>query len=98
MAARCRSLVTLGTPIQSYTLPERLRIWILLPLVLLFGPVGAIVTGIQEVLLSPTTRAQDPEAARLVVDCLRSMNRTAPVNAVVSTRPGAGRRPPVTPR
>jgi pimeloyl-ACP methyl ester carboxylesterase len=30
---RCRNLITLGTPIQSYTLSERLRIWILLPVV-----------------------------------------------------------------
>jgi len=67
VAARCRSLVTLGTPIQSYTLPERLRIWILLPLVLLFGPVGAIVTGIQEGLLSPhdpRTRPRGGQARR----------------------------------
>jgi pimeloyl-ACP methyl ester carboxylesterase len=92
---RCTSLVTLGTPIQSYTLSERLRIWILLPIVRLFGPVGSIVTGIREVLLSPTTRAQDPEAARLVVDCLRSMNRVALVNAVVSI---SLRRPDLTPQ
>jgi hypothetical protein len=56
-------------PIQSYTLPERLRIWSLLPVVRLFGPVNAIVTGIRDVLLSPTTCAQDPEAARLAIAC-----------------------------
>lgn len=92
---RCRTLVTLGTPIQSYTLSERLRIWILLPVVRLFGPVGSIVTGIREVLLSPTTRAQDPEAVRLVVDCLSSMNRAALVNAVISI---SLRRPDRTPQ
>jgi pimeloyl-ACP methyl ester carboxylesterase len=31
------TLVTLGTPIQSYTLSERLQIWILLPVVRLLG-------------------------------------------------------------
>jgi pimeloyl-ACP methyl ester carboxylesterase len=92
---RCRTLVTLGTPIQSYTLPERLRIWILLPVVRLFGPVGSIVTGIEEVLLSPSTRAQDPEASTLVVGCLRTMNRAALVNAVISI---SLRRPDLTPR
>ena len=92
---RCRTLVTLGTPIQSYTLSERLRIWILLPVVRLFGPVGSIITGIQEVLLSPTTRAQDPEASKLVVDCLSSMNRAALVNAVISI---SLRRPDLTPQ
>jgi pimeloyl-ACP methyl ester carboxylesterase len=92
---RCRTLVTLGTPIQSYTLSERLRIWVLLPIVRLFGPVGSIVTGIRDVLLSPTTRAQDPEATKLVVDCLRSMNRAALVNAVISI---SLRRPDLTPQ
>jgi pimeloyl-ACP methyl ester carboxylesterase len=92
---RCTTLVTLGTPIQSYTLPERLRIWSLLPVVRLFGPVNAIVTGIRDVLLSPTTCAQDPEASRLVADCLRSMNRAALVNAVISI---SLRRPDLTPQ
>ena len=92
---RCRTLITLGTPVQSYAVSERLRIWALLPVVRLLGPVGFIVTGIQEVLLSPTTRAQDPEAARLVADCLRGMNRAGLVNAVVSI---SLRRPDLTPR
>jgi len=47
------------------------------------------------VLLSATTCAQDPEAARLVADCLRSMNRAALVNAVVSI---SLRRPDLTPQ
>ena len=46
-------------------------------------------------LLSPTTRAQDPEAARLVADCLRTMNRAALVNAVVSI---SLRHPDLTPQ
>jgi pimeloyl-ACP methyl ester carboxylesterase len=92
---RCKTLITLGTPVQSYAVSERLRIWALLPVVRLLGPVGFIVTGIQEVLLSPTTRAQDPEAARLVADCLRGMNRAGLVNAVVSI---SLRRPDLTPR
>ena len=99
---RCRTLVTLGTPIQSYTLSERLRIWILLPVVRLFGPVGSIATGIREVLLSPTTRAQDPEAARLVVD---PAARPDPLpNAIrhrqrphrLDSGAGAGGRPPTS--
>jgi pimeloyl-ACP methyl ester carboxylesterase len=92
---RCRTLVTLGTPIQSYTMSERLPIWILLLIVRLFGPVGFIATGVREVLLSPSTRAQDPEAGSLVVDCLRTMDRAALANAVVSI---SLRRPDLTPR
>ena len=60
---RCRTLVTLGTPIQCYTLSERLRIWVLLPVARLFGPLGFIGMGIRNVLLSPMTRAQDPRRA-----------------------------------
>jgi hypothetical protein len=41
------TLVTLGAPIKSYTLFERLSYWIQLPLVRLFGPVGFIGTGIR---------------------------------------------------
>ena len=92
---RCRTLVTLGTPIQSYTFSERLPIWILLPVVRLFGPVGFIGTGIRDSLLSPTTRAQDPGADALVLDCWRSMDRAALVNAVVSI---SLRRPDLTSR
>ena len=92
---RCRTLVTLGTPIQSYTMSERLPIWIVLPVVRVFGPVGFIGTGIRDALLSPTTRAQDPEAGALVLDCLRGMNRAALVNAVVSI---SLRRPDLTSR
>ena len=92
---RCRTLVTLGTPIHSYTKFDRLPIWIVLPVVRLFGPVGFIGTGIRDALLSPTTRAQDPEAGALVVDCLRTMNRAALVNAVVSI---SLRRPDLTSR
>jgi pimeloyl-ACP methyl ester carboxylesterase len=47
------------------------------------------------VLLSPTTRAQDPETGRLVAECLRTMNRAGLVNAVVSI---SLRRPDLTPR
>jgi pimeloyl-ACP methyl ester carboxylesterase len=91
---RCRTLVTLGTPIPSYRLSERLSIWILLPVVRLFGPVDFICTAVRDVLLSPRTRTEDPEAGVLVVDCLRAMNRAALVNAVISI---SLRRPDLTP-
>jgi pimeloyl-ACP methyl ester carboxylesterase len=93
---RCRTRVTLGAPIQSYTLSERLPIWILLPVVRLFGPVGFIGAGIiRDSLLSPTTQAQDPEAGALVLDCWRSMKRAGLINAVVSI---SLRRPDLTSR
>jgi pimeloyl-ACP methyl ester carboxylesterase len=92
---RCRTLITLGTPIQPYTLSERLSIWILLPVVGLFGPVGFIATGVRDTLLSRRTQAHDPEAAALVLDCLRGMNKAALINAVVSI---SLRRPDLTSR
>lgn len=92
---RCRTLVTLGTPIQSYTMSERLPIWIVLPVIRVFGPMGFIGTGIRDALLSPTTRAQDPKADALVADCLHGMNRAALVNALVSI---SLRRPDLTSR
>jgi pimeloyl-ACP methyl ester carboxylesterase len=57
--------------------------------------VGFIGTGIRDVLLSAATRAQDPEADALVLDCLRGMNRAALVNAFISI---SLRRPDLTSR
>jgi pimeloyl-ACP methyl ester carboxylesterase len=57
--------------------------------------VGFIGTRIRDALLSPTTRAQDPEAGALVLDCLRGMNRAGLVDAVVSISLG---RPDLTSR
>ena len=54
---------------------------------------GFIGTGVRDVLLSPTTRAHDPEASALVLDCLRGMNRAALTNAIVSI---SLRRPDLT--
>jgi hypothetical protein len=90
-----RTLVTLGAPIQSYRLSDRLRAWALLTVVRVLGPVGFIGTGVRDVLLSLTTRAQDPEAGALVLNCWCGMNRAGLANAVVSISP---RRPDLTPR
>jgi pimeloyl-ACP methyl ester carboxylesterase len=64
---RCRTLVTLGTPIQSYRLSERLSNWILLPVVRLFGPVDFICTAVRDVLTinaAPTKWSQTPRLNR----------------------------------
>jgi hypothetical protein len=57
------------------------------------GPVAVLWHS--NVLLSPTTQAQDPEADVLVLDCWRSMNRAGLINAVVSI---SLRRPDLTSR
>ena len=92
---RCRTLVTLGTPIQSYGRSERVQTQILLVAYRLLGPVGFIRNGLRDALLAPKTRAQDSEAVALVLDCLQTMDRAALANAIVSI---SLRRPDLTPR
>jgi pimeloyl-ACP methyl ester carboxylesterase len=92
---RCRTLVTLGTPIQAYTRSEQVLFRVLLAVYRVAGMTGYISSGIVEALLSPTTRADDPEAVALVLDSLRTMRRPALANAMHSISLG---RPDLTPR
>jgi pimeloyl-ACP methyl ester carboxylesterase len=57
--ARCRTLVTLGTPVQAYRAWERVQTLLLLLLYRLLGPVRFIQNGVADTLLSPRTRAED---------------------------------------
>ena len=59
------------------------------------GMVDFLSSGIRDALLSPRTRSNDPEAVALVLDCLRTMERRALANAMVSI---SLRRPDLTPR
>jgi pimeloyl-ACP methyl ester carboxylesterase len=92
---RCRTLVTLGTPVQAYTRSEQLLFRVLLAVYRVAGMIGFLSSGIVEALLSPRTRANDPEAVALVLDCLRTMERRALANAMRSISLG---RPDLTPR
>jgi pimeloyl-ACP methyl ester carboxylesterase len=92
---RCRTLVTLGTPVQAYTRSEQLTFRVLLAVYRVAGMIGYLSSGIVEALLSPRTRANDPEAVALVLDCLRAMERPALANAMRSISLG---RPDLTPR
>lgn len=91
---RCRTLVTLGTPVQAYTRSEQLTFRVLLAVYRVAGMIGYLSGGIVEALLSPKTRANDPEAVALVLDCLRTMERRALANAMHSI---SLRRPDLTP-
>ncbi len=82
--ARCRSLVTFGTPVAALTPRERLRTRALLALYRLLGPTRTVVDGVTEALLSARTRAEDPAAVRLVQTGLRGADRRMLRNAVVS--------------
>jgi pimeloyl-ACP methyl ester carboxylesterase len=57
---RSRTLVTLGTPVQSLGPVEWTRTIGLLIAYRLLGPAGFIRKGVVDTQLSPKTRAQDP--------------------------------------
>ena len=92
---RCRTLVTLGAPVQSLTLAERFRTISLLVAYRLLGPAGFIRRGTVDVMLSVRTRTQDPTAVALVDDSLVHANPTGLRNAIVSI---SLKRPDLTPR
>jgi len=92
---RCRTLVTLGTPIQAYRRSEQIMFRLLLAVYRLVGMVGFLSSGILDTLLSPRTRANDPEAVALVLECLRTMKRRGLANAMESISLG---RPDLTER
>ena len=92
---RCRTLVTLGTPVQSYGPSEQVQLRVLLAVYRAIGMAGFIEHGIVDVLLSPRTRSADPAVADLVGRCLRAMDRRALGNAMLSISLG---RPDLAPR
>ena len=83
-SARCRSLVTLGTPVAALSRSERRRTSLLLVVYGVLGPIELILSGVTDVLLSAHTRAHDPGAVELVRDSVRHADRRMLRNAVVS--------------
>jgi pimeloyl-ACP methyl ester carboxylesterase len=82
--SRIRSLVTIGAPVQALATAERLRTRFLLLVHRLLGPAGFIVDAVVETLLSPKTRASDPEAVALVRRSFVEADPGMLRNAVVS--------------
>lgn len=82
--ARCRTLVTIGSPVQALSASERARTHLLLVAHRLLGPASFIQEGVADVLLSARTRAQDPDAVGLVRSCVAGSDRARLRNAVVS--------------
>jgi pimeloyl-ACP methyl ester carboxylesterase len=91
---RCKSLVTIGTPVQALGASERRRIGALVTLYRFVGPVGPLVKAVEQGLLSPQTRAADPDAVRLVGDTLRHADRRGMYTAMRSVMLA---RPDLTP-
>jgi pimeloyl-ACP methyl ester carboxylesterase len=81
---RCRTLVTIGTPIQSYDVRARLETMILLAVFRLVGAPRFIQNAVVETMLAPKTRAEDPEAVAMLRDCLVNADRIGLANAVHS--------------
>lgn len=81
---RLRSLVAIGTPVAAYTPAERRRTRLLLAIHRLVGPIGYLQEGVATVLLSPATRAADPEAVAYVKGRLAAADRRMLRNAVES--------------
>ncbi|MFN8192759.1 MAG: alpha/beta fold hydrolase [Nocardioidaceae bacterium] len=81
---RVTSLVTIGSPIQPLNNAERRRTRALVFAYRLLGPARFIVDGVVTTMLSPTTRATDPEAVSILRSTVIGANRTRLRNAVVS--------------
>ena len=92
---RCRTLVTLGNPIEGLSQAERLRTIGLLVAYRVLGPAGFIRKGVVDTMLSPKTRAHDPAAIALLDEFLIHAKRGPLQNAIVSV---SLRRPDLTNR
>ena len=81
---RVRSLVTVGTPVQALDASGRAQTRVLLLAHRVLGPAGFIADTVIETLLSPQTRASDPEAVALVRRSFVEADPRLLRNAVVS--------------
>jgi pimeloyl-ACP methyl ester carboxylesterase len=90
---RCRSLVTIGTPVHALGALERPRIQAMVSLYRWIGPVGFLLKAVERGLLSPRTRANDPDAVRLVATAVRHAERRGMLTAMHSVMLG---RPDLT--
>ena len=81
---RLRSLIALGTPVQSYRPAEQRRVRLLSLAYRVLGPARFLTDGVAEVQLSAATRAHDPEAVTLTTDLLRTADRRRLYNAIRS--------------
>jgi pimeloyl-ACP methyl ester carboxylesterase len=72
---RCRSLITIGTPVHALGTGERRKIGALVALYRRIGPVRPLVKMVQGGLLSPKTCASDADVMGLVCKAFRRANR-----------------------
>jgi len=72
---RCRSVVTIGTPVHPLTPKERVKCTLLVGVYRLTGPIGPLITSVSDALLGPHSAVRKPADARLVGDALRRATR-----------------------
>ncbi|MBJ7595799.1 MAG: alpha/beta fold hydrolase [Candidatus Dormibacteraeota bacterium] len=72
---RCRSLVTIGTPVHALTRAERPKCRALVAAYRLTGPMRSLVNAVTDALLGPRSADRDPASARLVGDAFRHAAR-----------------------
>ncbi|MGO4692522.1 alpha/beta fold hydrolase [Glaciibacter sp. 2TAF33] len=89
-ADRCRTLVTVGTPVHPLTPDERRQLELLLPVYRLAGPVRPIIKALAESLLGP---GAEPDAVEAVAHAFRRAPRSGMRNAI---RCAALERPDLT--
>jgi pimeloyl-ACP methyl ester carboxylesterase len=72
---RCRSLVTIGTPVHPLTPRERVKCIFLVGVYRMTGPIRPLITAVSDALLGPHSAGRQPADARLVGDALRRATR-----------------------
>ena len=78
---RCRSLVTIGTPIEALTTPQARQVRMLLAVYRLTGPITPLVKPLCDALIG---RSGDAQYKRLVAEAFRRAARAGMANAVRS--------------
>jgi pimeloyl-ACP methyl ester carboxylesterase len=81
---RCRSLVTIGTPVHPLMMSERFQIYLLLAGYRVAGPIGLLTKPLFDALLGAEAIAARPDLAARLVDSFRSANRTGMYQAILS--------------
>ena len=83
--SRIRTLTTIGTPVQGFTLKEKLtKGWPLVEMYRFMGPIGFLKKQLSDSLLGPEAVAAQPDQARTVIESFATADRDGMVHAMRS--------------
>ena len=83
--SRIRTLTTIGTPVQGFTLREKLtKGWPLVEIYRFMGPIGFLKKQLSNSLLGPEAIATQPDQARTVIESFATADRDGMVHAMRS--------------